>query len=62
MGFGEYTCDRCKGTFERGRSREEAIAEAHEEFPTLDAHPQIEVCDECYQIIMANFAAESRRN
>ena len=56
-GTGEsYTCERCGGTFTKGWSDEEALAEAQDLFPAAHiAEPddQATVCDPCYREIMA---------
>ena len=56
-GTGEsYTCERCGGTFKKGWSDEEAIAEATALFPAghiAAPEDQATVCDPCFQEIMA---------
>lgn len=47
-----YTCAHCRGTFEKGWSDEEAVAEAKEDFgsaPDQWNENAVMVCDDCYQ-------------
>jgi hypothetical protein len=55
-GKGEpFTCAVCHGTLEKGRSDEEAMAEARSLYPARDleaGEPGI-TCDSCFQKVMA---------
>lgn len=53
---GEYTCDMCGGTFETGRSDEEAWAEHDKNFPGESHDTAAVICDECYQTMFAEVA------
>ena len=55
---GHYRCDHCQGVFEKGRSDEEALAEAAETFPDMAEDDRAVVCDECYKDFMRWFARE----
>jgi len=51
----QFICDLCRCLFKKGRSDEEAMAEARDKFGALleqDPHPAV-VCDTCYKKIMA---------
>jgi hypothetical protein len=49
-----YACAKCKQTFEKGWSDEEALAEAAELFEeTVGEHPAI-VCDVCFREIISS--------
>lgn len=50
----QFTCDKCKNTYDCGWSDEEAWEEANKEFPGLkeDLSDQAIVCDDCYNKIM----------
>jgi len=51
-----YKCDDCGGIFETERSEDAANAEAKANFGVDDANERTdfaEVCDDCYQAIMA---------
>lgn len=57
-----FTCESCRGTFDKGWSDEEAAAEAQENFPGIDISDADEagvVCDDCYQHIMGRARAEA---
>lgn len=48
-----YTCAECHGTFNKGRSDEEARAEASANgFDNIPAAEMVVVCDECYNAIV----------
>jgi hypothetical protein len=48
-----FTCARCKRTFDKERSDEEALAETHKVFGSLaDQGPMSVLCDDCYQAFM----------
>jgi hypothetical protein len=48
----EFTCGMCGGTFTKGRSDEEAVAEMVDSFGELPGDEALSiVCDECYQKI-----------
>lgn len=52
-GCESYSCGRCGETFEKVRSDEEALAEAHSIWtPETMAHPQIIICDDCFNEFM----------
>ena len=53
-GIGEpFTCGRCRGTFGKGRSDEEALAEARSTWtPEAAAGEPVILCDPCYQEFM----------
>ena len=49
-----FTCGRCGGTFEKVRSDEEAIAAARSLWtPETMTHPQVVICDDCFQEFIA---------
>ena len=53
-GIGEpYTCENCGGTFKKGWSDEEAMAEPEALFPPQDLEETGIVCDDCFHMIMA---------
>ena len=59
---GQFTCESCGGTFDKGWSDEEAAAEAQGNFPGINVSDPDEagvVCDDCYQHIMGRAQAEA---
>ncbi len=48
-----YTCEMCKGTFDKGWTDEEAQAEAERLFPGMDHSDMAMLCDDCFQKIQA---------
>jgi hypothetical protein len=48
----QYTCAYCGGTFNKGWSDEEAMAEQEEAFPDVNLSDCAMVCDACYKRIM----------
>jgi uncharacterized CHY-type Zn-finger protein len=52
----DYECAECGGTFERVRSDEEAMAEAHQKFDPKDLEDSAIICEECYQKIAVRHA------
>ena len=57
-----FTCESCRGTFDKGWSDAEATAEAEELFPGIDVtDPSVAgiVCDGCFEYIMARARAEA---
>ena len=55
-----FTCVLCKGTYEKLRSDEEAMAEALADFPGTDPAMVQPVCDECYQMVTRDMAHAKR--
>ena len=53
-----FKCVACRGTFNKGWSDEEAIAEHQEHFPEVPLEETDLVCDDCYQLLInpANLA------
>jgi hypothetical protein len=49
MGENEYVCASCRETFTKGRSDDEAQAEAHAAFGDIPEDEQEIVCDDCYK-------------
>lgn len=47
-----FTCALCGGTFKKGWSEEEAIAEAHENFSAVELEDAAVICDDCYKLFM----------
>lgn len=47
-----FTCEICRGVFEKAWTDEEAMAEAEEAFPTSDLTDTGLVCDDCYEKVM----------
>jgi hypothetical protein len=58
-----YVCECCGGTFDKGRSDDEASAEFAENFPgqAPSAAATALVCDDCYPVLMAFRADEPIR-
>jgi hypothetical protein len=51
-----FTCALCGGTFEKGRSDDEALEEARENFGAdMLKAPQGVICEDCYQEFMSWF-------
>jgi hypothetical protein len=48
-----YTCEMCKGTFEKEWSDKEALEEAKRLFPGMDHTDMVLLCDDCFQKIQA---------
>ena len=53
-----YTCEMCKGTYEKEWSDEEAQAEAERLFPGMDHSDMVLLCDDCYQKVQAAAAKQ----
>lgn len=47
-----YTCERCKGVFEKGWTDEEAAAEAQQLFGDLSEDDKAVLCEDCFQALM----------
>jgi hypothetical protein len=63
MEHGSFECGCCHKTIQRGRPHDEAMAEAKEEFPLFDVEKQgVEVCDDCYNIVIGNLKKSAREN
>ena len=45
-----FQCELCGGTFELGRSYEDAMAESRELFATCPKEDLAEVCDDCFKL------------
>lgn len=54
-----YTCEMCRGTFEKEWTDEEAMEEAKKLFPGMDFSDMAVLCDDCFQRIQA--AAERQK-
>lgn len=50
---GTFRCEHCGGVFDKGRSDEEARAEAQALFPGLRQEDAAVVCDDCHREFMA---------
>lgn len=57
MGGDTYTCAFCGGTFDKGRSDDEAMAESAERFGARDPSDLAVVCDDCFQRMEAAYPA-----
>lgn len=57
LGPNEFRCDACRGVFGRGWSEAEARAEHAELFGHLGPHEEAQVCDDCFNEIMAASAS-----
>jgi protein-arginine kinase activator protein McsA len=44
----EYTCDACGGTFSKGWSDENAVAEMNREWGDIPVDKRSTVCETCY--------------
>jgi hypothetical protein len=53
-----FTCSRCKGTFEKGWSEEEAAAELARDFAGHRQEDCDELCEDCYQRFMRWFRTD----
>ena len=45
----EYVCALCGGTFDKGWSDEESVAELEKNFPEVSKEECYVVCDDCYK-------------
>jgi endogenous inhibitor of DNA gyrase (YacG/DUF329 family) len=52
MKAAEYTCARCKGTFLKGWTDEQASAEREQLFPSVPLKDCVEICDDCFRDIV----------
>jgi hypothetical protein len=58
MGFGQFKCAVCGGTFEKTRSDDEAMVETNSVFsPSERAEGLAIVCDDCFKKFMAHIQA-----
>ena len=48
---GEFYCEACKETFEKGRSDEETMKEFLEGDFCIPGHPLAVICEVCFQIL-----------
>jgi hypothetical protein len=49
----EFTCAHCRGTFKKGRSDEEAMAECKENFSGAEITEGLDIlCDHCFNEFM----------
>lgn len=53
-----FTCSKCGGTFEKGWSDEEALAEKNSVFGGHAVEDCKLICDDCYQRFMLWFRAD----
>lgn len=44
-----YKCAMCRGVFESGWSKDEALAEKERDFPNIPDECCMTVCEDCYQ-------------
>lgn len=48
-----YQCAECNGSFERGWSEEEAMAESKSLFGEIPKKEQVVVCDNCFKSLVS---------
>lgn len=57
----QYRCAECRGVFNKGRSDEEAMAEAESNgFGGVPAQEMVVVCDDCYNHIVERNSSDPR--
>lgn len=49
IGINEFTCAECGGTFEKGRTDEEALSELKIKFPGHNPEDCEIICDDCWK-------------